>query len=559
MVTGLHPNGNHPILLRGLSLHAPEDPRPTLVQRSDVKFLDGLLADLSEGGTFRKLANRTINHQAALDPVRFYQPVHRTYQFAIFEAVCDLFPELGRDGQPQLDRNQIESAGLVIRRVNGNNSPPEAWLTDENTLRGWFPLNVGDLDEDMDPDPARRPRRLGTGVPELDEQLGLDVRPAETLFEAVEPLHVAPPDVCAGAGKTLLFGMIPTVSLEHSEAAAEQAPRLDLDTLRDLFPDYLTPAGSPQHVPLKLNPLDVDLYQVGQRQQNNGDRFLSLLRWIIELDALQHPAALDVLNTVTTRLSLDPDLTWLDSDGPFERITEHNDFGTVIADYIEVRLGDLVEHAAISLRDSDRDPTGDDQQTTASGHFVVWRIPDDGTGDDVLHALADRMQSRASEFKIVSGERRFNPRGGRYVARAFIRVQREPDCPPELWWSDYSEAFRIAPHWEHNPDVPPAMIPLPDVPTRDMLKSMKPNVAFEVPESLQNFLNANGASDFLEEKAEKGSGGGLGIIWICSFNIYIIMMIAFIILIIFAILLNIVFNWLLFIRICLPFPAPSEE
>lgn len=574
---------NHAVLLRGLRLHEAGDSRPTLVRRSDIKFLDGLLADMSEGGSFAKLTAGTINQGMARNqlaarpveradrmvlrrtkrelqpPVKLYQPVHRTFQFVVLEAVCDFLPELGEAGLPKLDRTQIESSGLVIRRINGETGLTEAWLSDGNALRGWFPIQEDGLNDDIDPDPQRRPRRLGTGIRELDEQLGLHRIPAEHLSEAVEPLYVAPPDVCAGAARTLLFGMIPTVSLEQSELPTAQLapPRLEIGQLRDLFADYLTPAGGQRLIPLQLNPLGVDFYQLKQRELTQQDRFLSLLRWVVELDALENPAVIEHLNGITVQLGLDPTTPGLAIVAPFTRITQRGQNNQVIADYLEVRLGDLVADAATRLRDSEIDLTN--QITVASGQTLAWSIPTTTLSDEVLGALADRMQSRITEFKLISGERRFDPRRGRYVARAFIRVKREPGCPPQLWWSEYSEVFQIAQHWDHNPDVPPAIIPLPDLPSRAALKAMKPNVAFEVPESLENFLAANGLNAFLEGNATKGNGGGIGILWICSFSIYIIMMIAFIILIIFAILLNIVFNWLIFIRICLPIPVPEEE
>lgn len=572
---------DHPILLRGLDLHAEGDARPSLVQRSEIKFLDGLLADLREGGSFPRLAARSAGQGAALAPalsyrqgrqqlllkarlaavtapVKLYQPVHRTFPFAVLEAACDLFPELGRAGQPKLDRTMIESAGLVVRRVDAQTGVAEGWLTDGVGLRGWVPLNEGDLGEDLDPDPRRRPRRLGTGIPELDAQLGLDRRPAATLSEQVEPLFVAPPDVCAAAGRTLLYGMIPTVSLEHTEAPAETLPppRLDLATMRQLFADYLTPEGGIRAVPLRIDPLGVDFYQAQLLEKSAGDTFLSLLRWLNELDALEHPAAITALNGVTARLALDPETSGLTLAAPFERVTIRDTRGLVRDDFIQVRLGDLALTAATALRDSEVDLTT--RATAPSGYTLGWQIPDAAISDAALGALSDRMQQRTIEFKLLAGERRFDPRRGRYVARAFIRVRREPGCPPRIWWSAYSEVFQIAQHWDHNPDVPPTIIPMPGLPTRDALKAMKPNVAFEVPESLQNFLDANGMQNFLDGDASKGKGG-LDILWICSFSIQIIMMIAFTILIIFAILLNIVFNWLIFIRICLPIPVPKGE
>ena len=83
-----------------------------------------------------------------------------------------------------------------------------------------------------------------------------------------------------------------------------------------------------------------------------------------------------------------------------------------------------------------------------------------------------------------------------------------------------------------------------------MLKSLKPNISFVVPAAMQNLLN--GKSDDLMKG--NGSTSGPGLAWICSFNIPIITICAFIVLNIFLSLFNIVFGWLFFLKICIPFP-----
>ena len=47
--------------------------------------------------------------------------------------------------------------------------------------------------------------------------------------------------------------------------------------------------------------------------------------------------------------------------------------------------------------------------------------------------------------------------------------------------------------------------------------------------------------------------------WLCCFSIPIITICAFIVLNIFLSLFNIIFQWLLWIRICLPFPRPRSD
>jgi hypothetical protein len=56
-----------------------------------------------------------------------------------------------------------------------------------------------------------------------------------------------------------------------------------------------------------------------------------------------------------------------------------------------------------------------------------------------------------------------------------------------------------------------------------------------------------------------GGGGGLTLGRICGFSIPLITICAFFVLNIFLMLLNIVFFWLPFIKICIPFPIPAPS
>jgi hypothetical protein len=52
-----------------------------------------------------------------------------------------------------------------------------------------------------------------------------------------------------------------------------------------------------------------------------------------------------------------------------------------------------------------------------------------------------------------------------------------------------------------------------------------------------------------------GGEGGFGLGFICTFSFQIIFIIAFFLLLMFAVVLNIVFWWMAFLRICLPIPV----
>jgi hypothetical protein len=78
-----------------------------------------------------------------------------------------------------------------------------------------------------------------------------------------------------------------------------------------------------------------------------------------------------------------------------------------------------------------------------------------------------------------------------------------------------------------------------------------------VPPDTQGLLDTlklnEGVGPDLAEKPP-ANAAGLGVQWICSFSIPVVTLVAMILLMIIVTLLNIVFFWLPWVRICLPFP-----
>jgi hypothetical protein len=139
-----------------------------------------------------------------------------------------------------------------------------------------------------------------------------------------------------------------------------------------------------------------------------------------------------------------------------------------------------------------------------------------------------------------------NPRW-RYHLRAFARVQHDPDCPPTLEWSSYSEIFSIAPWYEgKNPPLP---IVLPGL---DAL-SKGSSVAFSVPRDLQGVIESNDPKNMIDGK---GKSVTLTIDWICSISLPVITICAYIVLNIF---LSLFFIFLFAIKLCIPIPRPQVE
>lgn len=132
-----------------------------------------------------------------------------------------------------------------------------------------------------------------------------------------------------------------------------------------------------------------------------------------------------------------------------------------------------------------------------------------------------------------------------------------PDCgplqPPLL--SEPTETFTLASFFDFDAPQRPIRIVLPvDTGIKDLRKFRK-NVSFVISEQLKNQLNQVGAlKDVLDGKVGAADSSTVGFGLICSFSIPIITICALIVLLIFLYLLNIVFWWVPFFRICFPFP-----
>jgi hypothetical protein len=138
----------------------------------------------------------------------------------------------------------------------------------------------------------------------------------------------------------------------------------------------------------------------------------------------------------------------------------------------------------------------------------------------------------------------------------FVRT-RDDDGRERLTWAGAaarSVAFRVAAPFD--PDASrPTLIQMPAL--RDLKRGLAKGAAMLVPPDTQGLLDTlkldQGVGPDLAEKPA-ANAAGLGVQWICSFSIPVVTLVAMILLMIIVTLLNIVFFWLPWVRICLPFP-----
>ena len=222
--------------------------------------------------------------------------------------------------------------------------------------------------------------------------------------------------------------------------------------------------------------------------------------------------------------------------------------------YVQQPMGEFYQQAAAKLIDYDPNLHTASAQPPQLQMPHAWDFFSNADQDDLHPAVVPLLQARGAASATPQG--RFQDSTRLYRLRLFFRIKSDnPCCPTELVWSDYSDPFRIA-AWYESSGRATAPVPLPDPIDRNFLKSAKPNSSFAVPSGLMGAMQGATLSG-LSSGTPPGGGNGGGLTWICSFSIPLITICAFFVLNIFLSLLNMVFFWMAFIKICIPFPAPA--
>ncbi len=517
----------HPTLLRGLTFDGGSgrpmpstENRPVLVERTDDDFVASFLAELGSDEGRKQLTATVRNAGERAPSLKLYQPVHRSFQLAVFEAICDI------PGEPRLDPAHIESAGMVVRRFNPGTGQREGWMKLGGEVRGWVPL-TDPRALDGDPDPTRRKAAFPAGHPTLDALVESALGAPVPYEESVSLLFVAPPHVCAAARRTILYGLVPVASSELVSGKAAPPPRYEEDELRDMLAPYFSDS-----VGVSLEGIAGKTYSYRYSDEVAADGSLS-------------SAARDAAGQRLEQLAA------------FLR-----KLVSVFNAFESTAMKAALNRLSLPYGNSRR-PMGD-ALAEAADVFVRgrpdrrFRLPDSWprvSSSDVAALVRSGAEASNTRLGTLMPRRgRFDLPDARYEVRAFVRVRRDDGCPPAIMWSTPSQPFRIAP-WYESGRLPPVQVSLPAV-TRDNARNFLPNVAFQVPSNIFDLLSRNKAKDFLEEKAQEGR---FGLDWICGFNIPIITLCAFIVLSIFLALLNIIFWWLPFIKICFPIPRSGKK
>ncbi len=522
---------------------------PLLLQRADGDFIDAVLDEITTAEGRAKLLATRAAARTQRQVLKLFQPIQRQHHLAVLEAWCDT------PGTPRVDPARVASAGLVVRRVRpAGGAAEEGWMRSRGRLRGWLPVQrIGGAARD--PASQLRLHSGQTGVADIDHELvQLALQREDTLLdEHVVPMFVAPPEVCKAAGKTLYYGLVPTVSGE----LAETAPVFDetntfgpestdfrnhlVQALRGEAMDFsldgetLNPAWTEAaEIATTVRPTGVSIDHWNQLRPGGGARsgMQRLLRLLRQLDGEFNAFA----GTSPASQALRQQLA-------------------AIALPLKLRDGETVArtvNAEAFLRQAVPVLVQRDEQAARPEMPARWPALPSHQAQALRLALSRAVAERFAQLNPAPG--RFDDAGAQYVVRAFVRLKPECGCPARIVWSEATEPFVIAP-WFDGSGAPPARISLPDITEPGLLRSLKPNVSFTVPPALQNLLSGN-PKDLMEGK--KPPDGGITIGWICSFSLPVITLCAFIVLSIFLSLFDLIFKWMAFIKICIPFPKKGE-
>ncbi len=469
-------------------------------------------------------------------------PTHRTFHLVCCEAVCDQL------GLPALDPQKITSAGFVIRRITPEGE--QAWMLEGGDAIGWKPAPQNPGDPDLD-------RRLcANGL------LGNRTSNPSFTGEQTHPLHTLGSRDSKGKLHTLLFGYLPLGGFRyHRDATSavnseslEQASKLDAESLRWPFGFQ---DGTGDHWQ------DTDALQVSSGQPTLA--FLDLIRVLADRYRLGTPGTPEnkYLETLCANIWFHDRPRHLDflsgKPGP-----EQED---MLSRYHRQTLLDY-------LRDCFQQPENPlvawlDQQDERSQSGAEPSPLPDSNGSGLLSWHLTLSQEQAYGFRHLLGQRyqelvldqareipvaKFGD-GENDVYRVvpFLRARNENGREQIIWADETSqtETFRVASPLDPEASRP-SLIPIPGM--RDLKRGMAKGASLLTPSDTFAMLKRLRPKKGIGEDLMGAEVPQTGIQWILVFSLPVITLVAMILLMVMVSLLNLIFFWLPWVKIYLPFP-----
>ena len=490
--------------------------RPALLRFESDSFMEDLIAQLQSPQP-EKLADRRARPEGfrarpvGADPdwtppapaqLKLYQPVHGHFYLVAASLVCRAV------GLPDraVDVAAGEKISFVLRRKIGGSE--WAWVVDPVTGNGWQPIVAG------------------------REQ---SVANSEELLPMFPVSYLQ-----AGRKRRLFVGLTPTASRETYAAA----PALSL----------LAP------------PDDADLQEEAQRTDPRfGEVETRVLESLEALLAFGAKPTRQVAQEVDASVFLLLDLAdWLNAYFPalWKTLDEGGQVSSqapghalfLLLNGRSLQGGDTWLAALRTVWAQRKVVTGDVEGEPPAYNVVgsTMTEPELRAALSTLVAMtpaSPAQQPAAPELATLEPKLDARP-DVRYILRC---VYQRPHCAPLQpdVVSAPTDDFSIASFFDFDAPARPIRITMPIDTSIAGLRKFRKNVAFQISDQLRSQMNSVvDMKKALDGDLASGQEFNLGVI--CSFSIPIITICAMIVLLLFVFLLNIVFWWVPFLRICLP-------
>jgi hypothetical protein len=493
---------------------------PAILRFHSDAFMDDLAGVLAhEPGALRGYRAQRLSYRVpppgetepkTLETLKLYQPAHGDFYLVTACLVCRL------PGLPdrEVDERADEQVAFVLRRrAEGSEW---AWVADPTARKGksWRRLN------------RHARRRLGH-----NEEL-------HPLFPVVYDDH--------GRRRRLLAGLVPTSSGDSFKAAGTfsplAAPSSSLagapapDPRPEELKRILTEPVKALQEPATGSPPNQKAADALVAQKKEASRFVALD--VAEFIKVNAPAAWDAIEhgrpTGSTQLD---ELLAQTADGTWTwraaLAKAWNDRGKIAGD-----------EQATSALDADLTHTPVDPAALATAivNVLTSPVPPPATG------TTSASKGGVADLPTVPKLDAFG--GATYVLRC---VYRRPACGPlhPDVVSAPSEEFAIASFFDLDAPARSIQIQMPIDTSIKSLRQVRKNVNVLMSNELRQQLSrVTELKKILDGNLASGEGFDLGMM--CSFSIPIITICALLVLMIFISLLNIVFWWMPFLRICFP-------
>lgn len=480
-------------------------------------------------------------------------PLHRAFHLASCEVVCQ-HPL----GQPALDPRRITSAGFVIRKLKGERE--QAWMLEDGEALGWQNAAA----ELRDPDVHRR--LCANGV--------LHQRADQPSYsgEEVHPLHVLKTTDAAGKIHTLLYGYVPLGGFYYQrdpggaidaqsqqavlDAAAEALPwpfgfRKPLDQTWRTKHSRPVDQGRPGKAMFELLRLLVNRYHLGEIRVEENEPLEKYCSQLWFYDAASLPANLRHENYNDTNKNLFAPYRQLDL---FSYLTACFAKG---GDNPLVRWIILQEKAIDTAGGLDRLEQLDKlPDSSGSGSLKLSLFLLAADAQEIRSLLGQRLRDQTlTRMREIPLPKFTQNVADLYQIVPFVRYRNHLGRE-QIQWVDASTRsiqFRVAAPFDPEASRP-SLIQIPSL--ADLKRGLARGAAMITPADTFNLINSlklnKGAGPDALPDSEPGPG--LDIQWICSFSLPVITLVAMMLLMIVISLLNIVFFWMPWVKICLPFP-----